>query len=335
MVASHRGRPNGLQMKGDAMRFAVAGLCAAFLAGCSRSNDDTPARTALHDKAKDAAQPVVPAADRLNDDDPGIRRLVFFPDSRRFLSFGADLVIWDIKANKPIRKLENSRNEFQYCAAISPDNKRILVGTCGGALVLWDSDSGKRRWVVNPQQGWVHACAFSPDGTTALTGTNGSLEDEIGFPLTLWDLGNTRAKSHLDGHRRMVTSLAFSKDGTLAVSKSADKTVRVWELSTAKLLKTFEDERGGSVVFSPDQKQVISRGATTTWWSLESGKVAHTVKLPAQDPFVVAFSADSALAASVEKDGTVSLWTLRTGAFLRNLERVEGLGRGTYPLEFS
>ncbi|MDD5169491.1 MAG: caspase family protein, partial [Syntrophales bacterium] len=78
------------------------------------------------------------------------------------------------------------------------------------------------------------------------------------------------------GHASDVNSVTFSPDGKYALSGSWDKTMRLWDLSTGKNLKTFTGHTGavGSVAFSPDEKSAFSGSydATTRVWDITTGK---------------------------------------------------------------
>jgi hypothetical protein len=73
----------------------------------------------------------------------------------------------------------------------------------------------------------------------------------------------------LQGHTGSVVSVAWSPDGKTLASGSGDKTIKLWEAATGKLLTTLEGHTGTvvSVAWSPDGK------------TLASGSVDQKVKL--------------------------------------------------------
>ena len=77
------------------------------------------------------------------------------------------------------------------------------------------------------------------------------------------------------GHSLGVLSVAFSPDGKQALSGSWDGTLKLWDISTGQLLRTFEGHSGGaaSVAVSPNGK----------FATLE--KVATASRSPAQPEF--------------------------------------------------
>jgi len=64
----------------------------------------------------------------------------------------------------------------------------------------------------------------------------------------------------LTGHAEAVWSVAISPDGQTLVSGSSDKTIKVWDLSTGKLVRTLTGHTGivWSVAISPDGQTLVS-----------------------------------------------------------------------------
>jgi len=89
-------------------------------------------------------------------------------------------------------------------------------------LKLWDLATVKEIRTFTGA-GWVNSVAFSPDGRTALSGSDDST-------LKLWDLTTGNKIRTFAGHRDRVCSLAFSPDGRTALSGSDDMTLKLWDL---------------------------------------------------------------------------------------------------------
>ncbi len=64
----------------------------------------------------------------------------------------------------------------------------------------------------------------------------------------------------LTGHKQIVDSVAISPDGQTLVSGSYDETIKVWELSTGKLIRTLTGHADAvwSVAISPDGQSLVS-----------------------------------------------------------------------------
>jgi len=74
-------------------------------------------------------------------------------------------------------------------------------------------------------------------------------------------------------HSGSVNSVAFSPDGKTLASGSDDKTIKLWNLSTDKVISTLTGHSGSvtSVAFSPDGKILASGSADNTinLWNLD------------------------------------------------------------------
>ncbi|KAF3889982.1 MULTISPECIES: WD40 repeat domain-containing protein [Nostocales] len=122
----------------------------------------------------------------------------------------------------------------------------------------------------------------------------------------------------LTGHSDKITSVAISSDGLTAVSGSADKTIKVWNLSTGKVIRTLTGNIGevSSVAVSADGNFLAVGScehpkSNVKVWYLPTGKLVHTL-LGHQKPVnCITISPDGQILAT--GSNKIKIWNLQTG----------------------
>ncbi|MHC5780090.1 WD40 repeat domain-containing protein, partial [Nostoc sp.] len=77
--------------------------------------------------------------------------------------------------------------------------------------------------------------------------------------IRLWNVSGECHQIY-KGHSDRVWSISFSADGQTLASGSADRTIRLWNVSTGKCRNILQEhsDRVRSVVFSPDAQMLVS-----------------------------------------------------------------------------
>jgi WD40 repeat protein len=202
--------------------------------------------------------------------------------------------------------------------AFTRDGKYAVAA--GGALILYDLDTGKEVRRILEVGGARPGLALSRDGRHCLTGhANATLVHLVEVP-------SFKVVQTFRGHSGGIQGVALSPDGTRAASASSDRTVRFWDVKDGKEMKRLTGFAGvpRCLAFSPDGKQVLSGQAgpgdnLVRLWDVGTGKELRSFKGHTGDVTAVAFLPDGARALSASTDGTLRLWELRTGAEVRKM----------------
>lgn len=245
----------------------------------------------------------------------GVSSPVFTPDGQ-FFTAGEDKQVrrFRIASDAPVKTLAHPN--LVDAVAFDDTGDRLATGCHDGILRIWDVPKGtalktiEAHLVKMPQQiqNPIYAVVWTPDHKQVFT----SSYDKS---IKLWDAAagtlvrefkaapdpkpidpkTPPAKStDLLGHRDQVFSIALSKDGKLLASGSSDRSVKLWDVATGKVVRdfpnpdlkpTFPDEPAPShpgwvqaVRFTPDGQFLVSAGAAPraksylAVWRVSDGK---------------------------------------------------------------
>ncbi|MCI0684637.1 MAG: WD40 repeat domain-containing protein [Gemmataceae bacterium] len=266
------------------------------------------------------------------------------PDGARALSTSDDRTVreWDLAAGKVLRVLKDHK-DYTLAAAYLPGGAKAL--SAGGglwkgkhfslgsdfALRLWDLEKASPSRTFSGHSGPVWAIAVSRDGRTALTGSGGWTDPSsaqpqpkpLGFGASVWNL---EAGSHreLKGHLHWVQAVAIAADGRRGVTGSWDKSVRLWDLAGATLLREFKghNEMVNSVALSPSGATILSGSSAGAIfvWNAETGQRIRELRGHRKRVWSLAFSQDGKTVLSASADNTIRLWDVAVGKELHILK---------------
>ena len=173
-------------------------------------------------------------------------------------------------------------------------------------------------------KGKIYDLTYSPDGTRFAVASGAGVwiyDVATREELSLLNI-NILEEADLNASLRLPDRVAYSPDGsTIAMAGPDRHGVRIWDVATGTLLKTFHTERFiNNIAYSPDGNTIAAGGTGERIyvWNTATGALKDTLISGTGD---IAFSPDGGTLAVGGRDH-LRLWDVATGASLKtfNLE---------------
>jgi WD40 repeat protein len=225
----------------------------------------------------------------------------------------------------PITALEFSRDGSALAA--SGYHEITLWKTADGALDRRLTGLGER----------VYDIAYSPDGNWMATASG---DPGIFGVAKLWIAeqgGGGKPVRDLVETQDVVFAVAFSPDSKKIATAGADRTIRIFEVETGKLLTQIEDHADWvfAIAFSADGKRLASasRDKTAKVFDIEKKESLVTFPTHAQPVYTVSFTPDGKSIASGGEDNRIRMWDPSNDG--KAIREVAGINGTVFKLLFS
>ena len=215
-------------------------------------------------------------------------------------------------------------------SAITPDEQYIIAGCTDWRII--NLNTGNISYAHEGHRGQVTALTISPDGNFVISGAfeivNLKENKTVSF-IYIWDFNTGKLIRSIPNKEDPINTLLVTSDGRYLISGSTDNCARVWELSSGKLIHSFEAiqiDFCQSFSLSPDERYLATMGSdhTLTIWDWRIGKQFNSLKIGYNADFVFFSPEGDNIITTTYEDMYIDFWDLNSGKlFHRMKEKAE------------
>ena len=255
--------------------------------------------------------------------------IAYRPDGKALASAGSEdksVHVWDLETGKEKVNLGSQGSPINSLA-YSPDGKLLASANDTGRVNIYCPESKDRKIPLGlaAHEGAAYQVVFSPDGKSFASCGHDKTIKIHGAPASDGEPidGTGALKKKIENLPDEVTTLAFAPDGQTLAAGGNDHSVRLWDLPTVQVLRTFQghSEAVTAVAFSADGRWLASGSfdQTIRIWPLDPTDAHRTLSGHQGFVWSAAFAPDSRHIASGGADRTVRIWDAISGKELRSL----------------
>ena len=206
-----------------------------------------------------------------------VNSIDFSADGKYIASGSADKTIrtWDVRLREPAAGPLTGHTGSVFSVAYSTDGKTIASGSSDTTVRIWDSVTGLLS-TLRGHSNIVSSVAYSYDGKRIVSGSNTT--------ILVWDAQSGQIVCRLATKYHTVESVCFSPDGKQILSGYEDRTARIWDAFSGRLL------------FSPFEGY--------------KGDVPHDDLLPPRSFYTVTYFPDGRRFATGSQERAIRIWSL-------------------------
>lgn len=215
------------------------------------------------------------------------RSLALSTDGKRLAAGGPDGAIHFYDAATGAHAETLVEHKVAVHALAFASGGTLLSGAPDGRAVVWNATSEWQLLGVFGHDNAAESLAdrvlgldFSRDGRLLVTA--GGIPSRAG-ELKIWNVSDRRLVREIpSAHADTIFAAKFSPDGKHLATASADRLVRVWNLESGEVARTYAGHTAHvlSVAWKGDGKQLVSSGADNMLklWDFETGLPVRTMK---------------------------------------------------------
>jgi WD40 repeat protein len=241
--------------------------------------------------------------------------------------------LWDIANGRYVSSLGDKKYPCRNCSLLfSADGLAVIATPASDGASVWNAGDGKELF-KGGMWGSPDATALTRDASRLFTGVEKNIEAT--------EVRGTRKPQLIPAHNT-VRCLALSTDEKRLLSGGEDKTVKLWDIASWNVLRTFaidffDDKLDQcTLAFSKDGTRVLLKGQRSSGgtWDAATGEYLNPARAELRNAVTGAtllkldktgqhdltqLSPGGASLATNSADHTIQLWNTADGKLLRTL----------------
>lgn len=188
--------------------------------------------------------------------DHNVSAVVFMPNGDTVVSCSRDHSIryWDVQTGYCSKTL-HGHSEWVRAIAVSPAGDLLVSGGHDKSVRLWDAPKGTTLHEMFGHEHVIECVAFAPPQSNPWIEDLENAKDvaekqtEIKYcvsgsrdkKIIVWDVKSGGIVMTLKGHENWVRDFVFHPSGKYLISTGDDYTIRIWDLSQQRVIKTIDN----------------------------------------------------------------------------------------------
>lgn len=249
-----------------------------------------------------------------------VNNITLSPDGNKIYgtgpSYKPSVKIWQRETGQ-LKQVISDFETVVRAMDVSSDSEVLAAALLRGVVELWDTRTGDRLKTLTGHTDYVTAVAFAPGGRTLVTGSAGRDRS-----IRVWNVEKGEERYSItpqtNGHKDWVLDVDVASNGRVFASASADKTIKLWDVETGRLIRTFTGHSSWvrSVQISRNNDYIVSgsKDGSVKVWDLKTGTMLYSMDAKERgidEVRSVAFASDNKTVMAGLTNSKVKIWRLQ------------------------
>lgn len=159
----------------------------------------------------------------------------FAPQNGIIAIAGKDNSVRTFNINNNYNKRIAVAKDEMLCVSISQNENTLIAGSKDKNIYIWNFKNASIQNILSGHDNYVTDVSFVNDSECVSASKDGR--------LLSWNIPNGIIKNTFSGHHGAINTCAVSDDGKYVASGGVDSTVKLWDVTSGKLLETFPSQR--------------------------------------------------------------------------------------------